>query len=64
MATEKDVRKELVALQAKNVSVCGMLKEAALQLYEVRLSADAEPYHHAMMDTVRSTLDECFALLK
>jgi len=40
------------------------LTDAALQLYEVRLVADAEPHHTIMLDTARTTVDECVEILK
>ena len=39
------------------------LEEASLQLFEIRLAADVEPYHAAMLDTARNTIDECVQAL-
>ena len=54
---------QIITLKTKQGSVRTKLEEAALQLYDVRLGANAEPYHRVTLDTVRSTLDECVKLL-
>lgn len=67
MADRKKIealQNQVITLKTRQNDVRAKLEEAALRLYEVRLRADAEPYHRLMLDTVRSTLDKCVKALR